>query len=135
MKKKVVKGGNTNLYKTRIRPRKLKRYSTTRSKNDRGAGLFKFLSNGLKQVSKRVPTSLSNFAKKALSEGTSIAKKQLQKKSVQKALKNAVSEASKMAVSHALQKVNSSNSPNIPTQEMPRLASRKELRRRRYRKR
>ena len=112
MKKNAVKGGNTNLYKTRIKPRKLKRYSTRKSKNDRGGGLFKFLSNGLKHIAKKALSSLSKLTKKALSEGASIAKKQLQKKSVQKDLKNAVSEASQMAVTHALRKVNPSSSPS-----------------------
>ena len=113
MKKKIVKGGNTNIYKTKIKPRKLKRYT------NRGGGLFKFLSNGLKHVIQKAPSSLATITKKAVSEGTSLAKKQLQKKSVQKAIKHAVKEASKMAVNHAIQKVSSST--KIPPNDIHKL--------------
>ena len=62
--KNVDKGRDTNLYKTRIKPRKLKRYVTRKSNNDRGGGLFKFISNGLKHIAKKAPASLPKLTKK-----------------------------------------------------------------------
>ena len=99
MKKKVL-GGNTNLFKTRVKPRKIKTYK--RKKKIVGAGIFSFLSNGIKKI---IPGSLKQLTKSAVVKGSKIAKQQLKKKSVQNALKNAISDVTNKATDHVIQKV------------------------------
>ena len=99
MKKKVL-GGNTNLFKTRVKPRKIKTYK--RKKKVNGGGIFSFLSNGIKKI---IPSSLKQITKSAVVRGSKIAKQQLKKKSVQNALKSAISDVTNKATNHVMQKV------------------------------
>ncbi len=98
------RGGNTNLYSGKIRVVNTGRHKKRRN-TKRGGGIFQFLKNGLHRAIKKAPASLKTVAKKAISEGATLAKKQLKKKSVQRALKSAVKDATEIAASHVLSKV------------------------------
>ena len=113
---KRKRGGNTNLYSGKIRVLNTRR-RRQRKKDEHGGGIFHFLKTGLQRAIKRAPTSLKSVAKRAISEGATLAKKQLQKKSVQRALKTAVKDAAEAAANHVLTKVGNgiSSSPTSLT--------------------
>ena len=131
-----IKGGNTNLYKTRIKPRKIIRGTKkTKQQNRRGGGIFSFLSKGLSSISKKIPSSIKKIAQEAVRKGAHIAKRELQKPKVQKAIKSAIRNGSKIVVDRALQKATSGNlSPQlIPSREGRTIKSRRKNRKRKNR--
>ena len=106
---KTVRGGNTNLFKTKIAPKSIiKKSKRIKKRNTRGAGIFAYLSKGLKtaaNIAKRKLPTINKIAKSAVAKGTQIAKQQLRKPAVQKALRSAVSEGTKLAANHVLKTV------------------------------
>ena len=75
--KRVIKGANTNIYKTSVKPRILKKRKQSTSKRTRGGGVFNYLVKGLSKVKKKLPPSLVAVTKRAVKKGTAIAKQQL----------------------------------------------------------
>ena len=137
-RKQVVKGGNTNLYKTRIKPKKTIR--TKKYKKTRGGGVLDFLKSGLKHItSKKIPSSLLRITKNAVKKGAQLAKNELRKPVVQKALKTAVSEGSKLLADRVLSKATGKKSPSLRDDIISRIAekasvnNRNKLRRRKRR--
>ena len=136
---KTVRGGNTNLYKTRISPKRTIRKSPRdiKRKLTRGAGVFAYLAKGLKSVSraasKKLPT-IANIAKRAVNKGTIIAKEQLRKPSVQKALRSAVTEGTKLAANHVLKTVSGDNSANYKSKKSKFQTKRRNIRKGRKRR-
>ena len=93
---KVLRGGNTNLYKTKVAPKR-------RSKK-----VFDYLAKGLKgaaNIARKKLPAIEKIAKSAVWKGTKIARQQLRKPSVQKALGSAVNESTKLATNHVLKTV------------------------------
>lgn len=113
-----IKGGNTNLYSTKIIPRKRREVRIIKKrKNTRGGGIFSFLAKGLSTISKKIPSTLANISKKkikdAIRTGSHIAKRELQKPEVQKAIKSAIADGSKLVASHIIQKVSGNATPSL----------------------
>lgn len=119
--KRGIKGGNTYLYKTRIKPKKVIR---NKKKNlPRGGGVLDFLKNGLKSLSKKkIPSSLVRITKNAVKKGTEIAKRELRKPGVQNALKSAVTEGSSMLANRMLMKSRGNKIPSLRDDVMSRIA-------------
>ena len=101
--KKRIAGGNTNLYRTHIKPKGIKKKKQI--KNTRGGGIFSFLAKGLTKAKNKIPSSLVNVAKRAVKKSTAIAKQQLRDPEVQKAIQSAVVHGTKLAADHLIQKV------------------------------
>lgn len=108
-----VKGGNTNLFKTYIKPRKIIRNTKKNKRNTRGGGVFSFLVKGLSKIKSKLPSSLTRIAQEAVRKGTSIAKQELQKPKVQKAIKSAIMDGSKMVATHIIQKAAGKKTPSL----------------------
>lgn len=98
------RGGNTNLYRTYIKPKGIKKKKRI-TNSTRGGGIFSFLAKGLKKAKNKIPSSLVNVAKRAVKKGTAIAKQQLRDPEVQKAIQSAVVHGTQLATNHLIQKV------------------------------
>lgn len=124
--KRVIKGANTNIYKTSVKPRILKKrkQSTGRGRGTRGGGVFNYLVKGLSNVKKKIPPSLVDVTKRAVKKGTAIAKQQLRNPQVQKAIQNAVTHGTNLATTHILKKAGIDNIPSSSTNKQQSITKR-----------
>ena len=119
--KRQIKGANTNIYKTSVKPRILKKRKRNTGKGGvlnsyrRGRGVFNYLVKGLSKVKKKLPPSLVAVTKRAVKKGTAIAKQQLRDPQVQKAIQSAVTHGTNLATTHILQKAGINNIPSSNT--------------------
>ena len=113
--KRVIKGANTNIYKTSVKPRILKKRKRSTNKGTRGGGVFNYLVKGLSKVKKKLPPSLVDVTKRAVKKGTAIAKQQLRDPQVQKAIQSAVTHGTNLATTHILKKAGIDNIPSSDT--------------------
>ena len=127
--KKIIKGGNTNLYRTPVKPRIVKKKK--RSKPTRGGGIFSYLAKGLSRVKNKIPSSIASVAKRAVRKGTLIAKKQLRDPQVQRAIQSAVTHGTKLATTHILQKAgvstNNERVGKVPKERKRRVRGRRKV--------
>ena len=121
-----IKGGNTNLFKTRVKPRRIIRGIKKRKRNTRGGGIFSFLAKGLSKIKNKLPSSLARVAQEAVRKGTYIAKRELQKPKVQKAIKSAIIDGSKVVATHIIQKASGKKSSSLRDSMINHLLSKRE---------
>ena len=129
--KRVIKGANTNIYKTPVKPRILKKRKRSTNKGTRGGGVFNYLVKGLSKVKKKLPPSLVDVTKRAVKKGTAIAKQQLRDPQVQKAIQSAVTHGTNLATTHILKKAGIDNIPSGQQSISKRCKTKKGMRSRR----
>ena len=122
--KRVIKGANTNIYKTSVKPRILKKRKRSTDRGTRGGGVFNYLVKGLSNVKKKIPPSLVDVTKRAVKKGTAIAKQQLRNPQVQNAIQNAVTHGTNLATTHILKKAGIDNIPSSATNKQQSITKR-----------